>query len=537
MTDKSKLIIHNNEYLLKQLKIIDLLLKNNLYDDCILFIEKVSKSSWFNFNGFYTIKKIENDLSLIANKKLQFKNINNSFPKENKKKILHFFSEIYSQGGHTKVIFNWVKNDLDSNHFFLSTRQTYEKVKEISEKNYNYILKESDFYSVEGESNFLDKAQSIIDFLYKMNFSSVILHIHQDDVLPNLIFSNKNFKFPVLFFNHADHQFWLGSTIADLYLIYRKSSVNEYVEKRKIPIEKHFFLPIPVEVSKSLIENKEIFNNKKKFKILSIGAGYKYNPNDEYDFFKEILKILNENNFVTFTIIGIEENNLLRDLYQHERLILHPFMDVNKIYTFYQNSDLYISGFPFPSHTALLEAAFFGVPFVLTYNPYEICKFFKKDSNNYIEHPKTIKDWHKFIYKMINNESFYLEVKKKQSSIILNNFNIQNWQSILKELEFISSNITHNYCLQKKNTLVYNGRDEVLLYGLHNKRIDHFSYTHKLPVYDKLLVFIYSLNTPKWVIKLNLFDLINYFFEIKKIKSFYEYKIKRLKKLLDNFRI
>ena len=54
---------------------------------------------------------------------------------------------------------------------------------------------------------------------------TVILHVHMYDVLPILAFANGDFNRPVMFYNHADHLFWLGASISDLVVNFRSSSV------------------------------------------------------------------------------------------------------------------------------------------------------------------------------------------------------------------------------------------------------------------------------------------------------------------------
>src|SRR5438067_2243266 len=45
-------------------------------------------------------------------------------------------------------------------------------------------------------------------------YDAVVLHIHHHDPVPILAFADGD-RPPVVLFNHADHMFWLGSSIVD----------------------------------------------------------------------------------------------------------------------------------------------------------------------------------------------------------------------------------------------------------------------------------------------------------------------------------
>jgi glycosyltransferase involved in cell wall biosynthesis len=515
---KSNLINKNYRYFKFQLKIIRLLLKSGLYDDCILYIQNVSTSSWLNFNGLYTSIELENLISKIAQTKIinsELKSLElyvDSDEKNQKFSYLHLFSEVYNQGGHTKVIFNWAKNDLQSEHYFVSTRQDFDTVSHIAKENYNFHISDDRFYKINIYLSAIEKAKKILKLILENRFNCIVLHVNQNDIIPNLIFSNNIVNTPVYFFNHADHQFWLGSTIADFFISYRELSIKEDVYKRMIPTSKQFFIPLPIDLQKN--ESFVQRNNKKSnyFEILSIGAGYKYAPNREYNFFEAVLSILNENKNVRCTIIGIDNQEHYNNLYKHDRLKLISYLSAEKIIYYYQTSDLFLSSFPVGSNTALLEASFYNIPFVLMYNPYDMVKFFVDIPSSYIEYPKNLDDWKRFMNKMINDTKFYNKVKQEQQKYVSSMYSIELWKSKVSQLKQLTQSITHSYSIKSfRNVKIFNSRNEELLLGLHSHNFHHFSQTNNLSFFYKILVLFFYINSPKWVKGMSYKQIVKYF--------------------------
>ena len=71
----------------------------------------------------------------------------------------------------------------------------------------------------------------------------IILHIHCEDVIPVLAFADESGLPPVLFLNHADHLFWLGTSVADLVLNLRDAATDITISRRGVEADRNFLLP------------------------------------------------------------------------------------------------------------------------------------------------------------------------------------------------------------------------------------------------------------------------------------------------------
>lgn len=494
-------LLENKKFFLKTLKIAKLLFDEKKFNDCLMYIEKVSYSAWYNFPGYYTSNCFESIIRNIALKSLDFDNVNIQDTAEDK--TLHLFSEISSIGGHSKLIFSWMENDKNSKHYLLSTWQNFQEVSEIA-KSYQYNI-DHNLFVYDQKLSIIEKAQKIVDTLKENYFSRIVLHIHPHDVIPSLVFSSQKLKSPVFFLNHAEHTYWLGAPVTDFLLQIRESNILKDSENRNIPVQDQFFLPIPVDESYSLKKTE-----KNTFNIISIGRASKYEPNQEYNFYEEALKIVKKFEHVVFTIIGIELNNPNRKIYTHERLIfIHPTRDINP---YIETADLYLEGFPIPSFTSLLEPAMAGVPFVLHYNPASVYKVFDDNNEKGIFYPKDLKNWELEVEKIITDENYKNLITRQQLTYLQENYSSEGWNRKLAKIKDSCKNKQHNIRAIPQHEKYVDGRDEELVSVIESKPTDHYSYTNRLGFFSKLKVIELSFNNPSWVKVLPLKQTIKYLF-------------------------
>lgn len=493
----------NKKYFLKMLTISKLLYKKSSPNICLQYIEKMSYSAWHNFTGYYTSNLLEYFIRKISLQSLKFPE--NVSIKNEKDSTLHIFSEISEIGGHSKLIFTWIENDVESKHFLLSTRQRQDEIIRIA-KSYNYSIA-NNLFTFEDKEGIIDKAQSIINLLQTNVFNRVILHIHPNDVIPSMVFSSEKITVPIFFLNHAEHTFWLGAPIIDFLLQIRESNIQKDFQNRGIPKEQQFFLPICVD---------EIYTRKRKktniFNILSIGREVKYEPNKEYNFFSSAIKILEKFEHVVFTIIGIATNSPIRNIYKHERLIfVHPTRELKD---YIEKTDLYLEGFPIPSFMSLLEPAIAGIPFVLHYNPASIYKIFENNIKNGIFYPENFEKWYQEVEKMIEDERYREHTNTLQFNYLKENYSSDAWRKKLKEIKEITKHKKHKIRSIKNYEKCYNNRDEQLVSVIETKKIEHYKYTFQLGFISRLWVIILSINNPIWVKTLSKKQTIKYLLNI-----------------------
>ncbi|UZT96669.1 hypothetical protein ODZ84_15745 [Chryseobacterium fluminis] len=478
-TDIEKILFSNKKYFESCVKTAEKLFEEGLYEDCINYIEKTASFGWFNFSCYYKCEKLEILLAKIQQKILPDFFQQKKHGKTNK--ILHICSVVYTSGGHSKLLYNWIKNDTSKKHTVLSTRLSLEELQEVS----HFHL--GDF---EGLEQISVQASSKIESVNLLNqlplndYEAIILHIHPDETITNIVLSQKDIITPVCLVNHADHVFWLGTSIVDILLQIRESNISIDTDRRGIAPERQFFLPIPVENSSNINDG----NTSSTLQILSTGTAYKYKPTENYNFLQEAHKIVEKHPNVIFNIVGISPDTWYIKDFHHERIVLHGIISSTELASLEEKTHIYVEGFPMASFTALLQAALRKIPFVLHYRPLLLFKLFSENKENAIIYPNNLEQWHDMMDRLILDKKYRAETLENQYQYILNNFSIDVWKSRINNLYEIISRQSHSFWTTGPDKY-YHDENEKLLVTIDKRKFSHYSFTEKMSLKGRYFVY------------------------------------------------
>lgn len=301
-------------------------------------------------------KNIDMDKNNFQDVELMLENYTTS-----KRKILHVISEGYKIGGHTKLVKNWIKKDEDSISALITTWQMNTLPEELIEevKNHGGFV-----YSL---NNFYGTYEKSASLLRKIAYSwadIVILHCHMQDPIPTLAFAVEGGP-PVFILNHADHRFWIGSSIADVIVDCREESKKLSFERRGA--RESFILPVPLsekgDFDKEKYRDKYGIDIKTKV-ILTIAEEYKFKSINQYSYIDILKRIIFETNDTIAYIVGPKREGKWEQLCvdTNERVkVIGRTEDIEELYMI---SDMYLDSFMFSSFTALLDAIMYGLQII-----------------------------------------------------------------------------------------------------------------------------------------------------------------------------
>jgi len=428
------------------------LYKKGRFENTLKCIQLTADYAWKVHTGRYTDGRIENiafDIGQNLNNILKSQKLDNyrfNLPaitnKYKKRNILHIATRVSKIGGHTRLINNWIKQDTHSSHSLVIVNQTNLEVpewidKSISKSGGKLIL-------IPPNISLLLKAKLLRE-LSNSNIDLIILHHHPNDIVPVVAFSVKNCP-PVAIQNHADHVFWLGSSIGDIVINIRKSGQSISVNRRHLP--KNFLLPIPIDIKPPPITKesarKQLNIKQNDILLLSIGMPYKFIPSGNLNFFKTIIKVLNSNPNIHLFIIGFDKEYIKYiPESKHERIKLLGRIVDPSIY--YKAADLYLESFPVGSLTTLLEAVILGLYPVLS--PRSTSTIFCCDDislEGYVNNSHSENEYISKIKSLIqhptSSENIITDLTKKVSSY----HNGKIWNEYLSKFYNTMSNLLHN---------------------------------------------------------------------------------------------
>jgi len=287
--------------------------------------------------------------------------------KEHCRRVLHVTTRALEIGGHTRMMYHWVRNDKSSCHSVVLIHQGDTPIP--------YWLSEAVHISggtltvFRQEGQLCDKALQLRQ-MARQCADLVVLHHFGSDVVPTVAFATIDCP-PVAVLNHADHEFWLGSSVADMAINLRTIGAEYSVERRFLSCND--ILPVPLldhfgEISRAEARSA-LGIGEDHVMLLSIGRAEKYRTYGAYSFVATVNKILDRHSSAHLYVLGESASGVgpYLDCVIHERL--HFVGIVENPSQYRVAADIYLESFPFGSQTALLEAALSGLPVVPAYGP------------------------------------------------------------------------------------------------------------------------------------------------------------------------
>jgi hypothetical protein len=292
------------------------------------------------------------------------------------KRFLHLTTTTSAMGGHTRAISRWIETCAElapsEHHSILISRQRDEPVPD-------WITS-----SAQRGGGELIQLPSTVSWLQAAaevrakaaEFDVIVLHTEPNDPLPNLAFYDQ--PRPVLFFNHTDHVFSLGTDVARVIADIRTVGHDLSVRYRS-PAPRKVLLPLPLLDDGHASCSKEEARKKLGLPIdapvaLTIGEPYKFSDFLGYSFPALVQSLCAGNSRLLIVGIGISEFEPfpeLKKLTEGRFMPLGFIMDREILELYYRAADIYLDSFPCTSITAVLDAARHGLPVQRLCNPHQ----------------------------------------------------------------------------------------------------------------------------------------------------------------------
>jgi hypothetical protein len=197
---------------------------------------------------------------------------------------LHVMTQCYAVGGHTRVVERWIElAPKGQSHSLVLTGNERQEVPERLQQ--AVIRSGGTITCLPDAMTELDKGLALRRIGARQ--ALVILHTHMHDVVPIIAFGAEQFSRPVLLYNHADHRFWVGVSIADMVAETRHWGRELSLNKRGVKCSE--VLGIPQDLSACLPADKAQLRKAHDLPanvplILTVGAPHKYKPLGRMDF-------------------------------------------------------------------------------------------------------------------------------------------------------------------------------------------------------------------------------------------------------------
>ena len=307
--------------------------------------------------GYYSSTEIEEALLKVARRHTV------SLPSEYKKNsILHVMTRYMEVGGHTRVVERWIaRSSLEELHSVAVLSPSGEPPPYALR--YSVESHHGDIIQFDSSSSTLQKALDLRKLA--SSFERVILHVNCEDMVPILAFGTEDFQRPVFLFNHADHVFGLGVSIADAFIDFRK--LGAVLSRNYRGVSNSCLLALPYD-DRTPLEAKgdrdairaslDIRPGQKV--IVSAASAYKYHPFLQWNFVDYMESVLDLRQDVRFIIIGPKK--AYGKIRHRDRINALGLVSPDELARYFVCADLVVDSLPFGSGLTLQDAVSIGAP-------------------------------------------------------------------------------------------------------------------------------------------------------------------------------
>jgi hypothetical protein len=176
-------------------------------DDAISTVELAASVAAVSHSGVYASLRMERLLARIGGTLPPFA----PRPAEATGRVLHVVTETYATGGHTRMVWRWIDRDPANAHSVVSTSSDAGVPEGLAAA---VRASGGELYAMQKHFTSVTRAQALRELAATVDL--VVVHSHAMDPLPTVAFAEAENRPPVVVFNHADHMFWLGASIADV---------------------------------------------------------------------------------------------------------------------------------------------------------------------------------------------------------------------------------------------------------------------------------------------------------------------------------
>lgn len=333
------------------------------HDAAAAWVQVAADYAWHNHPGVFASPRLEAVLREIGRHGIPAGRASRRGLKEAgwPATVLHVLTEAGPIGGHTRLAWRWMRQDMGRCHSVVLTRPPGgtppDEMKEAVRRSGGEI------HTLEGGKSLGGQARELWELA--SSFDLVAAHIHPFDVVPVVALGGPDGP-PMVLVNHADHVFWIGSGAADVVASFRRSGLLLARHRRGVEARRSALLPIPVEAAPSATASPEakaeLGYPDGTVLLLTVGQPYKYRPLGGMSFLDAVAPVVEDHPHAVLVAAGPEDEGVWRSARERTGGRIRAVGPREDLSALYLAADVYLDPWPLSSVTALLEAAAAGVP-------------------------------------------------------------------------------------------------------------------------------------------------------------------------------
>lgn len=333
------------------------------YEYAAAYTQVAADFAWCNHPGLFASSRLEK-LLLDIRATMKFPPLSRQ-TRSKPRSVLHVMTQAYDVGGHTRLVTNLIEKDATRKHSIVLTRQRQRPLPEV-------LLRTA--RDMEVELHFLDeKRGGLLNRARRLReraaaFDLVMLHIHPYDVVPALAFAHDRDVPPVIFMQHADIVFYVGTSVGDVVAHVREESEETSFRRRGIDPARSFVMPIPLQLKERKFARAEAKSrlgiDSSRTVLLTVASEYKFANPGGVTYADVLTPVLLENPDAEVIVIGPPESVEWKLASEKTGGRIRALGVIEDPSPYYEAADIYLNSFPVGALTSLLEAGSYGIPLV-----------------------------------------------------------------------------------------------------------------------------------------------------------------------------
>ncbi|WP_157861953.1 glycosyl transferase family 1 [Methylobacterium sp. Leaf361] len=277
-------------------------------------------------------------------------------------RVLHVATQVFPIGGHTKMLRRWIESDPERRHTLALTQQRRRPPADLVA-----AVRQSGGTIHQRLNRRIGGLHTAVRELRRLarQHDLIVLHIGNADVLPLIAFAETIDYPPILFVNHADHLFWIGTSVSAVVGGMRQAAMTLAEERRYVEACRSVSLPILIEPTarkRSRAEAKLALGlDPDTVLLVSLARAEKYRTMNGESYADLHVPLLHRHPEAQLIVVGAGERPDWAAASAAVGGRIQP-LTPRAPHLYLEAADIYLDSQPFCSATSMMEASGYGLP-------------------------------------------------------------------------------------------------------------------------------------------------------------------------------